>query len=517
MTVVLTGRDLVLDEVLRVARGREPVALDPGARGRMERTHAIVLETMAGGSPIYGTTTGVGVLKRVDVGTAEAAGYSSWMLAHHLVGQGPAAPPDVVRATILRVANHFAEGSPGVRPELADRFIAALNGDEAPLVHAIGSVGQADLAPLAELASAVVGDLELEPGEGTALLDNNAFSTAWAALAIADTATLLDAMDVAGAVSLDGFAANPTMIHPAIGRVRPYPGIQATLARLAELLAGSAIHEPGVPRNLQDPLSFRNLPQVHGACRDALAHVEGVLAIELNANQGNPIVVPEEDRVVSVANFEIMPLAAALDYLRVVLATALGVATERIVKSLYTPWSGLPTGLAPDGGTAHAGLTYLSLAAQSLAVEGRLLAGPVSFELTSTSHAEGIEDRTTMAPLAARRLAEMVELGVTIAAIELAVGSQAVELRGHRPGAGTGRAVAAVRRHVPFLAMRDQVPDVHGLAAAVRGGEIARAALGGTAREALGGTARESLGGTTRESLGADGAASRGNGDVDRP
>jgi histidine ammonia-lyase len=495
VTVVLTGRDLVLDEVVRVARDGERVELDGGARSRMEQSHAVVLATISGGSPIYGTTTGVGVLKRVDVGAAEAAGYSSWMLAHHLVGQGHPAPPDVVRATMLRLANHFAEGSPGVRPELAERFIAALNGGQAPLVRAIGSVGQADLAPLAELSVAVVGDFALEPGEGTALLDSNAFSTAWAALAIADTATLLDALDVAGALSLDGFAANPTMIHPAIGAVRPYPGIRSTLARLGELLAGSAIHEPGVARNLQDPLSFRNLPQVQGACRDALDHVAGVLAIELNANQGNPIVVPSEDRVVSVANFEILPLAAALDYLRIVLASALGVATERVVKSLYTPWSGLPTGLAPDGGTAHAGLTYLSLAAQSLAVEARLLAGPVSFELTSTSHAEGIEDRTTMAPLAARRLAEMVELGDTIAAIELAVGAQAVELRGHRPGAGTARAIAAVRRHVPYLTMDDQVPDVHRLAAAVRDGEIGLAAFGG--------------GGTD--------AGSGGNGDDDRP
>ena len=500
MTVVLTGHDLALDEVVRVARGGERVELDDLARSRMERSHAIVLRTMASGSPIYGTTTGVGVLKRVDVGAAEAAGYSSWMLAHHLVGQGQPAPPDVVRATMLRLANHFAEGSPGVRPELAERFVAALNGGEAPLVHAIGSVGQADLAPLAELSVAVVGDLELEPGEGTALLDSNAFSTAWAALAIADTVTLLDALDVAGAVSLDGFAANPSMIHPAIGEARRYPGIRSTLARLGELLAGSAIRDPGVARNLQDPLSFRNLPQVQGACRDALAYVEGVLAVELNANQGNPIVVPAEDRVVSVANFEILPLAAALDYLRIVLATSLGVATERVVKSLYTPWSGLPTGLAPDGGTAHAGLTYLSLAAQSLAVEARLLAGPVSFELTSTAHAEGIEDRTTMAPLAARRLAEMIELGGTIAAIELAVGAQALELRGHRPGEGTARAVAAVRRHVPYLSMDDQVPDVHRLAAAVRAGEIARAAF-----EAGGGA-----------DDGAN-AVTRGTGDDDRP
>jgi histidine ammonia-lyase len=501
MTVLLTGHDLDRDAVVRVARNGESVALDAGARARMERTHAIVLASIASGAPIYGTTTGVGVLKRIGVPGGDAAGYSSWMLAHHLVGQGPLVPDDVVRATILRLANHFAESSPGVRPELADRLVSALNAGEVPPVHATGSIGQADLAPLAELAVALVGDMDLAPGEGTALLDNNAFSTAWAALAADDAETLLDAMDVAGAVSLDGFAANPSMIHPAIGRVRPYPGLVATLARLATLLDGSAIHEPGGARNLQDPLSFRNLPQVQGACRDALAHLDAMLAIELNASQGNPIVVPEEARVVSVANFEILPLAAGLDYVRIVLASALGVATERVVKGLYPLWSGLPTGLVPDAGTTHAGLTYLSLAAQSLAVEARLLASPVSFELTSTAHAEGIEDRTTMAPLAARRLAGMVELGATIVAIELAVGAQAIELRGQRPGHGTAGAIAAVRRHVPYLSMDDQVASMDGLAAAVRSGEIARAAFDPT--------------GDLR-SDGSNDHAARGTGDDDR-
>jgi histidine ammonia-lyase len=478
VTVVHTGRELDRGQLVRAARDREPVTLDPAARARMARTRAIVRKALERGDPVYGLSTAVGVLKRVDVPAADAAGYASGMLGHHLVGQGPDAPPDVVRATLVRLANHLAEGSPGVRPELVDRILAVLDGADTPRVRAIGSVGQADLAPLADLAVGIAAGFDLEPGEGIALLDNNAFSTAWATLAIADTETLLDALDVAGALSLDGFAANPTLLHPAIGRVRPHPGIRTTLATLTDLLAGSAIHEPGVARNLQDPLSFRNLPQVHGAARDAMAHVDAVLAIELNASQGNPIVVEDEHRVVSVANFEILPLVAAVDYLRIVLATALSVATERVVKSLFTPWSGLPTGLAPDGGTAHAGLTYLSLAAQSLAVEARLLAAPVSFELVSSAHAEGIEDRTTTAPLAARRLAGMVELGATIVAIELAVGAQALELRGHRAGAGTRRAFEAVRRHVPFLTMADRVPDVAGLAAAVAGGEIGRTVLG---------------------------------------
>ena len=155
-----------------------------------------------------------------------------------------------------------------------------------------------------------------------------------------------------------------------------------------------------------------------------------VLDVELNASQGNPMVVAAEGRVVSVANFEISGLAAALDYQRIVLATVLAASAERVVKLLETTWSGLPTGLAASDDPSDAGLEYLGIAVQALAAEARLLAAPVSFELVSTSHAEGIEDRTTMAPLAARRTAEMVGLGRRIAAVELTVAAQAAELRG---------------------------------------------------------------------------------------
>jgi histidine ammonia-lyase len=479
MTIRLTGHDLARDQVVRVARGGERVELDVTARARMTRSREILRAALDRGDPIYGSNTAVGVLKRVPIAATDAAGYSAWMIGHHIVGQRPAASGDVVRATMLCLANQLAVGYSVVRPEVADRLLAALNDDESPRIRTIGSVGQADLAPLADLADALFQGMSLEAGEGGALLANNAFSTGWASIAIADLAILLDAMDIAGAMSLEGLAANPTMLHPAIADARPYPGIRRTLDRLRALLAGSALWEPGVARNLQDPLTFRNLPQIQGACRDVLDHVDAQLAIELNASQGNPIVVADEERVISVANFEILPLVVALDYLRLVLATALSSSAERTVKMLGTPWSGLPTGLTPVVDTAEAGLTYLSLAAQSLAVEARLLAQPVSFELTSTAHAEGIEDRTTMAPLAARRVQEMADLGSSIAAIELAVASQAVQLRGLRQGSGTARALTAVRRNVPFLGSGDHVPEVAALAAEVRSGRFGSSVLTG--------------------------------------
>lgn len=474
MAVLLTGRDLTREGLVRVARDGEPVVLDPAAIERMTTARAIVEERLITGETIYGGSTAVGVLKRTDVGAGDAGAYSSRLIRQHQVAQGEDAPDDLVRATMVRLANGLAAGHPGVRPVLAQRLVDGLNAGQTPRIRMLGSVGQSDLAQMADLAVALFDGVALEAGEGLALVSSNSFSTAAAALAIADTVRVIASMEVAGAVSLEALAANPRSIDPGVGDARPYPGLRTSLASMRALLDGSSIHEAGIARALQDPLSFRNLPQVVGACLDAFAHADAVLAVELNASQGNPIVLIDERRVVPAANFEILPLAAALDYVRIVLASALATSAERSVKLLETTWSGLPTGLATSGDPSDPGLSYLGIAAQSIAAEARLLAAPVSFELVSTAHAEGIEDRTSLAPLGARRLGEMSDLGARVVAIELAVATQAAELRAlPARGAGTGRAAEIVRRHVPSLKDGATVPDLEGLVTAVRHGDLA--------------------------------------------
>ena len=479
MTVVLTGRTLTREDVLRVARGGETVALHPDAINRMAAARGVVERALAREDRVYGLSTAVGVLKRVTVQGELAAGqYSNRMIQQHRVAQGPKAAEDLVRATILALANGFASGYPGVRPVLAERLVDSLNARAFPRVRTLGSIGQADLAQMADLAAALFEGVPLGPGEGLALVSSNAFSTAAAALATADAEGLLEAMLAGAALSLEGVVANPGLLHPLIAEARPYPGIRQAIERFHQLLDGSFLWTSGRARSLQDPLSFRNLPQIQGACLDGLAHLGGVLAIELNASQGNPIVSLDEDRLISVANYEILPLAAALDAFRILLASALSAVSERVVKLLETPWSGLPTGLVGSDDASDPGLAYLGIACQAFAAEARLLAQPVSTELLSTSHAEGIEDRATFAPLAARRLADMVGLGQRLVAIELAVAAQATELRALGPlGNGTGRAVAVVRSVVPFLGPGDTVPDVEPLGALVDAGGFARAAL----------------------------------------
>lgn len=470
--IVLTGRALTLTDVVAVARGGATVEIAAEAIEAMRASRLVVERAVERGEGVYGLTTGVGMRKRFSI-EDEQRQFNRMLIGGHLIGQGDAAPADVARAMMVTVANGLASGAAGVRPELAQLVVDALNAGATPLIRTLGSVGQADLSANADLANELLGTFELGPGEGLALLNSNAYSTGTAALAVADYATLLDGLDCAGALDLEAFGANPSPLDPAVGEARPHPGLRETLARLRTLLDGSSLWSDE-PRSLQDPLTFRTIPQVHGAARDALRYADGVLRVELNAHQGNPLVVRDEDRIVSVGNFDVVPLAAALDLLRIALAPALTSAAERALKLLQAPLSGLPEGLAAKPGLAEPGLSELGAAVQAIAAEARLLAQPVSFELASTTQHEGIEDRTTMAPLAARRVAEMVELGARVVAVELTIAAQAVDLRRSVAlGRGTGRAYERVRGLVPFTDAGEALPpDLQSVVDLVRAGAL---------------------------------------------
>jgi histidine ammonia-lyase len=469
LSIDLDGASLTIEQVAAVAAGA-PVTLAPQALARMGATRAVVDRAVEDGAPVYGLTTGVAERKRVQLARGSLAAFNRRLIANHLVAQGPPAGPELVRATICCLANGLLTGYPGVRPELAERVAAALNatadGARLPRLRTLGSVGEADLGPLADLAAGLVGDgFELAAGEGLALIDNNAFSTAAAALALVTARRLLDNLEVAAALDLEAFAGNLDAVHEVVATARPQPGLRASLERLRAALAGSFLTEPGAARQLQDPLSFRCLPQLHGAARDLLAYAVGVVETDCNAALGNPLVSLEARRPVSQGNFDAVYVATALDAARIGLAPALVSAAERCVKLLQATASGLSPGLSADAETADDGLAELAVAAQSIAVEARLCAQPVSSELVSTSKAEGIEDRTSMAPLSARRLGEMAGLGTRLLAIELVVACQAVELRlgggdvSARLGRGTAAAYRLVRRHVGFAGRGATVPS----------------------------------------------------------
>ena len=472
MTITLNGRDLTVTQVVAAARHGETVALAPEALAAMRRSRAIVQDVLAAGEPVYGLTTGVGERKAYLLDPAERQRFNHRLVLNHRIAQGDAAPADVVRGAMLCLANSYAMGVTGVRPELAEMIVTLLNEGFAPPVRRLGSIGQGDLGPMADLAHGLITrtGFEVAENEGLALVSSNAFTTAWACLATADAEALLAVFDVAGALDLEAFGANVASLHPVIEQIRPFPGLAATLRQLRLLLAGSYLWQPGAARFLQDPLTFRCLPQIHGAARDALGYAMNILQIELNSSQSNPVVVPaanepgnepgnEQGRIVSVGNFDIGHLAAALDFLRIALAPVVTSANERAVKLLQAPYSGLPAGLAAGAGSPDDALAELAVAGQAITVEARTLAHPVSYELASSVKGEGIEDRATMAPLSARRLADMIALSARVVAIELVVAAQAIDLRAPgQLGLGTGRAYRMIRELVPFTQADGTLP-----------------------------------------------------------
>ncbi len=473
MAVELTGRDLTLGEVIAVARAGAAVTISAQALEEMGARRAVVARAAADEAPVYGVTTGVGMRRDATVDAGSAGAFNRSAILGHLVGLGPAAADDVARAALLRLANGIVAGYQGARPELARSLVDALNGGGAPRVSSLGTVGQADLAQHADLARSALADVELEAGEALALLAGNAFSTGQAALVVADAGVLLRWLDAAAMLDFEAFRANVGALHPAISEARPYRGIAETIERAHELLAGSALWEEDEARFLQDPLSYRCVPQVHGAARDALRFVEGQLAIELNAHQGNPLVVPDEERLVSVGNFDSQPLATALDLLRIALAPVVTAAVERTLKLLSPRFSGLGEGLVSGEASWQDGLSELGVAAQAIGAESRLLAQPVSYELASTMQESGVEDRTALSSLAARRGEEMLALAARVVAIELTVAAQAVDARGTtRLGSGAEATRSFLRERIARLDSPEQMPlPLEALADVVRTSE----------------------------------------------
>ena len=460
-----------------MAREGARVELAPAAIEAMRQTRALAERLLDDDTTeVYGFTTGVGVRKRVRVSRDAMTAFQRRLLLDHVVAQGQAAPEDLVRATMLRLLNGLARGTGAVRPLLAERLVDALNHGEHPRVRPLGGIGLADLGPLTDLAVALFADVELAAKEALPLINTNAFSTAHAALAVSDAERLLGTLRTLAALELEGFGANLTPLHPAVAEARGHPGLRDGVGRAA----GAARGQPAArPRRRPQPAGPALLPRRRRPCSAPPATPSPRPSACSRSSSSPRRRTPSRCRrraassrrpTTSRCRWRPRSTTCAIG-----LAPCLSAANERCVKLLQAPQTGLTDGLAPWGHEDEGGLSEFAWTVQTIALEARLLIAPVSAEIPSSSQAEGIEDRAAMTPLAARRLAEQVELGERLAAIGFVVAAQAVELRlgsgAPTLGAPLRRAFDAVRTVVPDLAPGTTVtPDLEPLIALIRGG-----------------------------------------------
>jgi histidine ammonia-lyase len=494
----LTGDDLRIEDVWAVARGEAAAALSDEARTKMRAARELV-ERAAHGTRehTYGINTGFGRFVSRSIPEELTEELQLRLLRSHAAGVGDPYPDEIIRAAMLLRANALAKGYSGARIETVELLLECLARGVLPRVPSRGSVGASgDLAPLAHLALPLVGEGEawcdgellsgadalaaagLEPTrlaakEGLSLINGTQFMAAYGALGVVRARRLARAADLACALSLEALQGSRTSFLPQIQRLRPLRGQADSAANILRLLEGSAINEAHKwCDKVQDAYSLRCAPQVHGAARDLLDYVEATVAVELNAATDNPLVLVEDELLVSNGNFHGQPLAFALDTLAMACSELANI-SERRVERLVNPnlSDGLPAFLTSDGGL-NSGFMIPQYVAASLVSENKALCHPASVDSIPTS--AGQEDHVSMGNAAGLKAWQVLANSERALAIELLAGAQAVEfLAPLEPGEGVRATHAFVRTLSARLGDdRPLAPDIEAVAGAIRDGTL---------------------------------------------
>jgi histidine ammonia-lyase len=497
----LTGEDLTVEDVWAVAVEGAAAGLSGQARDRMVEARAVVDRAAHGRREhTYGVNTGFGRFVSQTIPEELTEELQLRLLRSHACGVGAPYPDEIVRAAMLLRANALAKGRSGARPELVELLLECLDRGVLPVVPSRGSVGASgDLAPLAHLALPLVGEGEawfdgdrlsgrealeraglapeaLLAKEGLSLVNGTQFMAAFGALGLVRGRRLAKAADIACALSLEALQGSRTSFLPQIHALRPLRGQQDSAANVLALLEGSAINEAHRwCDKVQDAYSLRCAPQVHGAARDLLDYVDYTFSVELNAATDNPLVLVEDDLLVSNGNFHGQPLAFALDALAMGIAELASI-SERRVERLVNPSlsGGLPPFLTVEGGL-NSGFMIPQYVAASLVSENKVLAHPASVDSVPTS--AGQEDHVSMGNAAGLKAWQVLGNAEWALAIELLAGAQGVEfLAPLDPGRGAAVARLFVRSLSPRLI--DDRPlggEIDAVAVSIRDGSLVAA------------------------------------------
>jgi histidine ammonia-lyase len=500
----LSGEGLTNSDVWAVAVEGATATLADEAREKMVAARAVVEQAAHGATEhTYGVNTGFGRFVSKSIPEELTQELQLRLLRSHACGVGEPYPPELVRAAMLLRANALAKGCSGARPGLVDLLLGCLSQGVLPYVPSRGSVGASgDLAPLAHLALPLVGEgeasfegerlpgaealaraglepIRLEAKEGLSLVNGTQFMAAFAALGLVRARRLAKVADIACAVSLEALQGSRSSFLPQVHALRPLRGQQDSAANVLALLEGSAINESHRwCDKVQDAYSLRCAPQVHGASRDLLDYVDYTVSVELNAATDNPLVLVEDDMLVSNGNFHGQPLAFALDALAMATAELASIAERRIERLVNPSLSGgLPPFLTTDGGL-NSGFMIPQYVAASLVSENKVLAHPASVDSIPTS--AGQEDHVSMGNAAGLKAWQVIANAEWALAIELLAGVQGVEfLAPLEPGRGVVAARGAIRELSPRVTEdRPLAAEIDAVAAAIRDGSVIAAVEG---------------------------------------
>jgi histidine ammonia-lyase len=474
----MNGNDLSLDELRQVVYERLPVELAADARTKVTAARQVVEKLLRENRVAYAINTGVGKLSDVHIEPAQNRQLQVNLIRSHSAGVGEPLSQEETRAMMLLRANSLAKGFSGVRSEVIDLICAMLNKGVHPVVPSQGSVGASgDLAPLAHLALAMIGEGEVWAGDGRtssaealqraqvkplvpeakeaiSLINGTQAMLAVGTLSLLAAETLAATADVLGAMSLDALHGTDVAFDARIHDARPHAGQTQVATNLRRLLAGSEIRESHKDcGRVQDAYSLRCIPQVHGAVRDTLDFCRRTFEIEMNSAVDNPLVFAKghgEGDIISGGNFHGQPLAFALDYMAISL-TALAGISERRIERLVNPAlnEGLPPFLAPDAGI-NSGFMMPQVTAAALASENKGLAHPASVDSITTSGNK--EDYVSMGMAAAIKLKRVVANTTHVLAIEACAAAQALDfLSPLKTSAPLQKAHAAIRNVSPKI------------------------------------------------------------------
>ncbi len=473
MTVVVDGSQLTIEDVVRVARFGEPVELSPAALERIGVCRTMLEGKIASGERMYGINTGIGELSEVPLDPEQVKLFQRYLIYNHAAGIGDPAPIEHVRAAMLSRINVHAKGFSGPRPEIPQTYVALLNAGVTPITCEKGSVGACgDLAPMSQIALSLMGEGEayyqgermptrdamgkagipipgLHARDGLSAINGSNLITGMSCLLLYDAERWVKQAEIACAMSLEALKANMRPYQSLLHELRGFSGAVKSAANIRQTTEGSDLLTGKMKVKVQDAYSMRSSPQVIGALRDAMAWARTQIETELNGAADNPIFVPDQDLVLTGANFQASPISVPMDMVAASL-TMVSVLSERRLNRLLNPALsvGLPAFLTKGAGM-FSGMMLSQYTADMLIVEQRILSQPSCIQ--SIPAAADQEDFVSMGMNGALKARQILDNAYGVLGIELMAAAQALDFRDFQPGKGSQTARDTIREHVEFL------------------------------------------------------------------